>query len=276
MEKNLEQSQSTKKMEKPEDWLPGGTEQEQYLKEHKEWRGLEKRLGQPRILNNVYFPEILAWIQEEFKDNPDAFSYFEAGCGHGNDFRTIRKELKARGRYLGVDMSKAEIIHGMKFYKDAEEARKLFAQGDLRNLRHVNIWDRGKRDFSQPVEIKDGEFDLIYMEAVLHGLGYSKKTFQEKKESAQQMLNELYRICKAGGKFFGRASIFGSTITKEKQFELLRKTNNWRFIPEAEEFKEILKKAGFTNIKGALTPHEKAKEDPNKKDILRFSFLAEK
>ncbi len=279
MEKYQEQPQFNEKVEKPKDWLPDGTDKEHYLKEDKEWLGLERRLGQPRILKHIYFPEVFDWIQKEYKDNSDDFSYFEAGCGHGNDLRAIRKELGGRGRFLGVDMSRAEIMHGMEFYQqreNTEKSRKLFAQGDLRNLKHINIWDEEKGDFSKPIEIKDGEFDLIYMEAVLQGLGYGKKNYQEKKEAAQQFLNELYRICKDGGKFFGRANTFGPTITKEQQLELLRKTNNWRFIPEAEEFEEMLKQTGFTNIKKTLNPHEKTEEDPNRKDILRFSFLVEK
>jgi len=280
MKNYQEQPQFDKETEKPRDWLPDGTDQELYLKKDKEWPNLEKRLGQPRILKNSYFPEVLDWVQKKYKDNPDDFSYFEAGCGHGNDLRAIRKELNGQGRFLGVDMSRAEIMRGLEFYQqreneDTEEAEKLFARGDLRDLKNINIWDKEKGDFSQPTEIKDNEFDLVYLEAILHGFGYGKKTYQEKKESAQQLLNELFRIRKAGGKFFGRASAFGPTIKKEEQLELLRKTNNWRFIPEVEELEEMLKQAGFKNIKKTLSPHEKADKDPAKKDILRFSFLAE-
>ena len=279
MERHQEEPQFREGEEKPKDWLPDGTEQEQYLKEDKEWRGLEKRLGEPRILKNVYYPEVMDWIQREFKGNPDDFSYFEAGCGHGNDLRAMRKELDGRGRFLGVDMSKAEIMRGLEFYRpqdDPEAARSLFAQGDLRDLRHIFVWDKGQGDFSQQTEIKDDECDVVYMEAVLHGLGYGKKTFQEKKESARQMLTELHRICRPGGRFFGRANAFGPTITKEQQLELLRRTNNWRFFPEAEEFEEMLRQTGFTNIQKTLRQREKADKDPNKKDILRFSFLADK
>ena len=81
------------KREKPKDWLPDGLDEKDYLKKDKEWPSLEKRLGNPRILQHIYLPEVLAWVQKEFKDNPDDFSYFEAGCGHGNDLRAIRKEL---------------------------------------------------------------------------------------------------------------------------------------------------------------------------------------
>lgn len=280
MEKYQEQSQFNREAKKLQDWLPDGTDDKKHiLKEDTEWHGLERRLGQPRILKHIYFPEVLDWIQQKYKNNPDDFSYFEAGCGHGNDLRAIRKELDGRGHFLGVDISRAEIMHGLEFYQqqeNTEESRKLFAQGDLRNLKHINIWDNEKGDFSQSAEIKDKEFDYIYMEAVLHGLGHSKKTYQEKRENAQKMLNELARICKKGGKFLGRASVFGPGITKEQQFDLMRKTNNWRFIPEAKELEEMLKQAEFTNIKITLNPHERAETDPNKKNIQRFSFLAEK
>jgi len=268
------------KGEKPKDWLPDGLDEKDYLKEDKEWPGLEKRLGNPRILKHIYWPEVLAWIQKEFKDNPDDFSYFEAGCGHGNDLRAIRKELEERGHFLGVDMSTAEIMRGMEFRReqeDTKESKKLFAQGDLRDLKHINIWDEVKENFSKPAEIKDGEFDVVYTEAVLHGLGYGKNTYKEKKESAQQFLNELYRVCKVEGKLFGRANVFDQIITKEQQFELMRRINDWRFIPEAKELEEMLKQAGFKNIKITLEIREdKEKDDLRRKNNLRFSFLGEK
>jgi len=279
MGKYQEQPRINVETEKSQDRLPDGTEQEYYLKKNKEWPKLDRRLGKPRMLKNIYFSEVFKWIQSIHKDNPDDFSYFEAGCGHGNDLRAIKEKLEGRGRFFGVDMSEAEIKHGLEFYhgqEDMEESKKIFAQGDVRDLRHINIWDKDKGDFSQPSAVGDGEFDLVYFEAILHGLGYGKDTYQEKKDSAQRMLNELYRICKPGGRFFGRASTFGPSITKEQQFELLRETNNWRFIPGAEEFERMLKQAGFINIKKTLDRHEKVEENPDKRNILRFSFLAEK
>ena len=263
----------------PDDWLPDGTDAVYYLKEDKEWLGLEKRIGQPRILKNVYFQEVFDWVHKKYEGDPDSFSYFEAGCGHGNDLRAIKKKLGGKGRFLGVDISKAEIMHGMEYYQqqereNTEESRELFAQGDLRDLNHINIWDEGKGDFSQQTKIQDNEFGLVYMEAVLHGLGYGKKTYQDKKESAQQMLDELYRICKVGGRFFGRASVFGSNITKEQQFKFVRQTNEWRFIPEVQELEEMLKQAGFKDIKINTEIQEEGIEKGG--IFLRFSFLAEK
>jgi len=230
-------------------------------------------------LKNIFFPKVYDWIHKKYKDNLDNFSYFEAGCGHGNDLRAIKKKMDNQGRYLGVDISKAEILHGIEFYRkkeNTEESKKLFAQGDLRNLKDIYIWDKKRNDFSRPSKLKNNEFDLIYMEAVLHGLGHSQKTLKEKRESAQLMLNELYRICKVGGKFFGRANIFNNSINNKQQLEFLRKTNNWRFIPDFKELMKILKKAGFKNIKTNLSPHKKAKKYPDKKYLLKFSFLAEK
>ncbi len=266
-------------MEKPDDWLPDGTEKDHYLKEDKEWPGLENRLGEPRILKHTYFSEVFAWIQNKYKENPDDFSFFEAGCGHGNDLRAIREKLGKRGRFLGVDMSAAEMMHGMQFYRpqeNTEESRIVFAQGDLRHLRQVHIWNEEKGTFSQPAELYDGEFDLMYMEAVLHGFGYGKNTYREKKEAAQQVLNGLYRICKSGGKFFGRATVFDDTLTEQQRLEHLRATNNWRFVPGVAELEEMFNQAGFTSIEKSLTSHENAEEDPNKRNRLRFSFLAEK
>lgn len=265
----------------PNDWLPDGTDTENFLKKDKEWTDLENRLGQPRILKNIYLPEILNWTKNEFQNHPDDFSFFEAGCGHGNDLRAMRKELGQRGRFLGVDISAAEILHGLEYYQQQEqentdESRGLFAQQNLLDLGVVNGWNEEKKDFSKPIEIKDGEFDLVYMEAVLHGMGFGEKTWHGKKEAAQKFLNELYRICKKGGKFFGRANTFDANIDLGQQLQQMRAANDWRFIPNADDFTEMLGKAGFINIKKTLASEEKAFPDPKRKDVIRFSFLAEK
>ncbi len=264
---------------KPEDWLPDGTEKEHYLKPDKEWPGIEKRLGEPRILKHLYLPGVLDWIQNKYKDHPDDFSYFEAGCGHGNDLRAMRERLDKRGHFLGVDMSKAEIMHGLQFYglnEDTAETRKLFAQGDLRQLKSISVWNEQEGDYSEPMELQDGQFDLVYMEAVLHGLGYGKKTYREKKEAARLMLQECHRICTSGGKFLGRASVFDDTFPTSQRFDLLRETNNWRFYPGANELEEMFAQAGFTNMEITLKASDNPDKAPHREHLLRFSFLAEK
>lgn len=262
--------------ERPADWLPSGIEQTEFLKKDREWQGIEDRIGQPRITQNVYYPEVIQWIQATYHDNPDLFSYFEAGCGHGNDLRAIRRELGARGHFLGVDMSQAEILHGLEHYHDAADTRELFAQGDLRDLRQINVWNPTTHDYSQPRQLRDGEFDLIYFEAVLHGLGYGQKTYHDKKAAAQQMLSELSRLCKPGGTFFGRANAFGPGLTHEQQLQLMRSLNDWRFIPPADELETMLRDAGFTNLKTSATIHEKASEEQKRENVVRFSFMAKR
>lgn len=268
-------------MQKAPDWLPDGTDSQEYLKEDQEWSGLVRRIGKPRILTHVYFSEVIDWVHRKFERNPDNFSYFEAGCGHGNDLRAIRNILTKHGRFLGVDISKAEIIQGLDFYRrqaseDTDEARKLFGVGNLQNLKQVKIWDEEKGDFSLPLAIEDAEFDLVYLEAVLQGSGYGVGTYQKKKATAQKILSELCRICRPEGRFFGRVKAFGPDVDREKQFALLRETNNWRFIPKEGEFLEMLKQAGFNIIKSASLPHERGESDPAKKNILRTSFLVKK
>jgi SAM-dependent methyltransferase len=269
--------------EKPADWLPSGEDKPDYVQVDKQWPNLEKRLGKPRILDNIYFQKVMQWVDEKYKNNPEDFSYFEAGCGHGNDLRAIKKAITNKlgegGKFLGVDMSGKEIMDGRAHYADQEnpeEAKRLFAQGDLRDLKHINAWDDENEDFSKPTEIKDNEFDVVYFEAILHGLGYGQKTYEEKKASAQKMLDELFRICKIDGQFFGRASVFDGSTSKEEQLKLMRQTDNWRFIPEADELEEMLKQAGFKDIEITRQPHEKREKDINKKNIERFSFLAKK
>jgi len=260
--------------EKTADWLPDGTDKTDYVKPDKEWTRLERRIGQPRILDHVYFPKVQRWIETNFI--PDNLKYFEAGCGHGNDLRAIKNALGGHGHFLGVDMSLAEIQRGLEYYREQDdpEAKQMFAQGDLRNLHEVQVWDEASGNFSKPFNIPDDEFDLVYFEAVMHGLGYGSATYHEKKDSAQQMLGELFRIVKPDGKLFGRASTFTDAIDMEARLKLLRDTDNWRFMPSASEFEEMLAQAGFKNIEKTLAPHPRADSDVNKKDVLKFSFLA--
>lgn len=284
-------------IEKPKDWLPDGTtgEESHYVSVDNEWTSLEKRIGLQRIKEHPNFMEIIAWVKNKYKENPEDFYFFEAGCGHGNDFRAMKEEIERELKinineehFLGVDISGKEIKRGLEYYKEkkdenTEQARKLFAQGNLCDLNHINKWDNEKEDFSQEMSIKDKQFDLLYMEAVLHGLGHGKKTYQEKKEAAQLLFNELYRICKEGGRFFGRVNTFDSdVISKDEQFTLMREADNWRFIPGKEEFEEMLQKAGFKlqkkDLKSNEIKHYAATDQNNqvKQNVLKYSFLAEK
>lgn len=259
--------------------LPDGLSDGRYLKSEEEWPNLRKRLGVPRIFQHIYFPRVLQSLEK--MRNSDDFFYFDAGCGHGNDLRAIRRLLRGRGHFLGVTMSLAEISQGLSFYhqrdeEDTEKARQFFGQGDLHNLRQVMAWNEEEKNFSYPKGIENDEMDLIYMEAVLQASGYGHKTYQEKKDSAQQILNELFRICKPSGKFFGRVSAFHPIVCQERRFAILRKYDTWRFIPGFDEFSFMLKTAGFTVIERTIDPHEKAAIDPSKEDMIKISFLAEK
>lgn len=261
------------------DYLPDGINDERYLKEDKEWPTLEDRLGQPRISKHYFIYEVLDWIKQ--KENPDDFFYLDAGCGHGNDLRDLRKTLNCRGHFLGIDLSRAEIMRGLEFYgqkygQNAAEYIKLFGLGNLHNLHQIFTWDEKKENFSSPKSIRDNEVDLIYMEAVLQASGYGYNTYQEKKESAQLTLNELSRVCKAEGKFLGRTMVFTHAISKEQQFDVLREYGNWQFIPELGELRAMLKEAGFNNIKSIIHPHEKAATNLSRKDVVKVSFLAQK
>ena len=261
------------------DNLPDGLSDPRYLKADREWPNLHNRLGQPRILDNCFFSKAIDRIKK--KNDLDDFYYLDAGCGYGNDLRAVRQALDGRGNYLGVDLSRAGIMSGLDFYSQSggEEtitSVKYFALGNLHDLNQIYFWDEETMNFSCPGGIKDGAIDLVYMEAVLHASGYSHKTYQEKKESAQQVLAELFRVCKVGGQFLGRVNVFSSEISKEQQFELLRRYNDWRFIPESNELLAMLKEAGFIIIKKMIAPHEKMATDPRRKDVFKISFLARK
>lgn len=164
MEKKQKQPDAHGQVQQP-DCLPDGTADERYLREDKEWPTLENRLGQPRILQHYYISEVLDWIRR--KESPDDFFYLDAGCGHGNDLRVLRRTLDDRGHFLGINLSRAEIIRGLEFYgqrdgENADEYIKFFGLGNLHNLHQIFVWDEEKEDFSCPKIIENGEVDLIY------------------------------------------------------------------------------------------------------------------
>ena len=258
--------------------LPSGLGEKGYLQRDEEWPRLKNRLGKQRILDHALFQNVMAWYREKFAKNPDDFNFFEAGCGHGNDLRAFRAKLFGKGNFLGVDFSEAEIIRGIKFYGETmEEAQKVFVQGDLFDLKNLLSWDQSEEKFSLLLSIDECMADLIYMEAVLHAFGYGFHDYSIKKYSAQIYLDEVSRICKNDGRFFGRVNVFGPGICKDEQFELLRRTENWRFMPEAEEFIEMLESAGFKLLaKPEIFPHEKAASHPDRKHVCKLSFLAGK
>ncbi|MFA5023980.1 MAG: class I SAM-dependent methyltransferase [Patescibacteria group bacterium] len=263
----------------PEDWLPDGTEASAYVNSDDEWPRLIDRLGNPRIVEHHFLAKILSWIQETYGNEPSGLSYLEVGCGHGNDLRAIKEKLRA-GRFLGVDISMPEILRGLDYYgKEKNESRnaavRLFAQGDIRNLKDLRFWNELTTNFSRPGGIKDREFNLLYLEAVLHGLGHKAKTYTEKKASAQRLLDELFRVCSPGGKFFGRANCF-SGINPLARLDVLRQYNNWQFIADTEELKQMFQRAGFRLLEIYQVPHKKALTDPAKKDMVEVSFWAEK
>ena len=263
------------------DELPNGLGETSYLNVDEEWLGLSERLGRPKICKNVFYPAVHSWIAENFSADPDKFSYFEAGCGHGNDLRAFRSNLATKGRYLGVDMSVAEINHGLEYYheesgEDTNVARNWFVQGDLRDLKQVNAWDSANESFTKPIALNDNEFDVVYFASVLHGLGYGQSTFHEKQAAAQQMLNELTRISKPGGRLFGLANVFGSGISQDEQIDYMRATNNWRFNPSVELVREMIQQAGHRIINDDVRTDRVLKEKADRKDLYRYSFLAEK
>lgn len=243
------------------------------LGKNEEWKNINKRIEKPRILKHVLFAEVKEWYKRTFSDDPQGFSFFEAGCGHGNDLRALRNLLGDEGYYLGANISEVEIFKGIKHYKEEKRlAARLFAQGNLCDLRKLFIWDEKKEDFSWPMSVESDSFDLVYMEAVLHGLGYGEDTHRKKKQAAQKMLNELFRICKPGGRFFGRANVFRPGIRQEDRIRILHETNCWHFVPGSGEFMEMLFEAGFRVSVGPIfSEFTKIRENE-----LKMCFLMKK
>lgn len=260
------------------DKLPDGTAEYQYMNANYEWPGLSGRLGEPRIFAHPYFIEAMAWVQLACIGNEGSFSFLDAGCGHGNDVRALRTRIVGNVTFLGVDLSVATLQAGLDYYENHEnenrlEAQKLFAVGNLRDLRRVYTLEGMSL---KPLKIEDASFDLVYFEAMLQASGHGYGTYRQKKEAAQKILNELARVTKPGGKLLGRVTVFASSLSKEQRFDVLRQEGNWRFIPGGEEFLSMLEEAGFKNSNGRLSSPYKLGTETAHKEYLRFPFLAER
>lgn len=265
----------------PADNLPDGKEDKRYLNPNEEWPNLSKRFSEnlSRIQRNHYFDEVIGWIKDNYSET--GFNYFEAGCGYGKSVRAIKRILetmKIDGHFLGVDLSKAEIMNGLLHYnqegENFDEAVKMFGLGNLQDLSSVTVYNEVSHSWDKEIKIKEGTVDLIFMEAVLQASGYGLNNYSEKRAAALNVLKELVRICRVGGKFMGRVSVFAPYITQEQGFSILREQNNWRFVPGYDEVLAMLRKSGFDKIKWVANPHENS--DKNKKDFVKISFLAEK
>ena len=251
------------------DWLPKGID----LKDYVEWKwdsageeniGLKERIGKPRIEYNIFFDSFLERIRKFKENNPEKLKFFEAGSGHGNDFRVARDLFLKEGidvDSLGVEYSEKEIRAGLEFYKDRDkedeaqrEIYKSLAQGDLRDLKNIKFLNSETGEFDRVEEIEDGTFGVIYFEAIMHAFGMGEGSYKEKKANALKMLKELYRIAQPGAMFFGRASIFGpddqgKILSREEQINFLRENEEWRFFPhDIEEFKQMLEEVGFEEV----------------------------
>lgn len=245
-----------------------------FLERHNEWPGLENRLGAPRIDRHIYFPEFKR-IVESHELSPDEMSFLEAGVGHGNDIRVVKQLLDQNGykdsRILGIDYSEAEIKTGLNYYRDNQQSNVLFAQGDLRDLHHINKWGNEARSYCQEGAIKDGEFRFIYLEAILHAMGIVSNKYEDKKQAAQDVLKELHRVCMKGGIFFGRLNAYENG----RRVELVNKFDEWRFIPEIDELNQIMQEVGFNIIQEQIKPR-KIDKKPQNEGKYRYSFVAVK
>lgn len=283
--------------EKPADWLPKGIDLESYV----EWKwdsvgekniGLKKRIGQPRIEHNPFFDYFLERIKKFKDNNPEKLKFFEAGSGHGNDYRVVKDLLMEEGLNvdtLGVEYSQKEIRDGLEFYQDRDgdkethrDIAELMAQGDLRDLRNIKFLNPKTGEFDRVEEIEDGTYGVIYFEAIMHAFGMGEGSYKEKKANAMKMLKELNRIAQDGAMFFGRASVFGpddqgKVLSEEEQMDFLRENNEWRFFPhDMEEFKKMLKEAGFEVVKMDRLIRDSKKEKATRRNVNRISFYCVK
>jgi len=261
-----------------EDELPSGLHQEKYPSEN---LAAQHELGRPQLAEHYAYQEIINWAKDQCRKNPGAFSFLDAGCRYGDNLRAFRKQLAQPGHFLGVDSRDEAVKRGLVYYRirdndDAAAASQSFALGDLSHLKQIEVWQDEKTGFSQTRQLADNEFDLVYLESMLQLTGYGLHAYGIKKAAAQQVLNEMFRVCKPGAKIFGRVICFAYSLAPEERLDILRSEKDWRFIPGIAEFADMLKDAGFKDIDASSSPYPPAAAyiDPGKKNLVQLSFVA--
>ncbi len=129
------------------------------------YRGVVRRIGEPRIRRHPSYMEILQ----------KGGRLLDYGCGTGDDVRVLIKG-GYRGEIVGFDLNWDSIELGFDLYLDKETTKHLFVVSE---------------DF--PFEEK--EFDVVYSGSVLH-------TMKDRKEM-HDYLGNVYNTLKEGGIFFG-------------------------------------------------------------------------
>ena len=260
-----------------------------YGKAEKVWPGLERRLGEPRITDHPFYKEVTQQIEQgKFGPNP---AYFELGAGNGNDLRVVRQFLDSHGfqeaTTLGIDLSWKEIEVGLDFYhkkngEDTKAAKSWFAQGDFDQLPRINRWNPSTNHFDQPDELLNDSFDIVYVEAVLHALGYAgsddaRLTDEEKTTRAAKLMNHVFDLAKPGAVFFGRINARKDASIKPRV--LPTGEEDWRYNPTFAECETLLNgttdNSRFTDLKVTTVPAKnKQGRDPN--GFFSWTFLAHK
>ncbi|SFW15608.1 class I SAM-dependent methyltransferase [Ruminococcus flavefaciens] len=186
-------------------------------------------LGDPRKPHGEAGAEMLSGMNEhhspvtdwslEFFEFRDEDKVLDIGCGGGETIRKISQKLK-NGRIYGADYSELSV--------------KLSTQHNVNDVKcgKVSVVEASVEN----LPFEDNFFDkIITVESFYFW------------PDPQENLKEVYRVLAKGGRFLIVADINGDAELDETDIEGIQKYQ--LFNPTLAEFRTLLEKAGFTDVK---------------------------
>lgn len=188
-----------------------------------------------RITNYSY---IHSHKEEDFQvfldtiDPVDGNFILEAFCGYGE----TTQKLLAREASLGISCK-----HYLSDASQTQIDRAKEALGENQNVKEIVLSDARKLPY------KDEIFDIVVVKMGLH---------ETDKESQGQIISELYRVLKQGGKFVtweialpedrDLQTVFEKVIYRKNELAGFYDINRSRHYPRESEILELFKGSGFS------------------------------
>lgn len=168
-------------------------------------------------MNKSHF-ELTGWGLEKININPQDI-ILDIGCGGG---RTVNRlaSIAKEGKVFGIDYS----MDCVKWSKDYNE--ELIKDGRLEII-HASV---------EKIPFEDNKFDVISAVETIYFW-----------PDLVQNLKEVKRVLKPSGKLIIICEMYSSEKFKERNDEFVSVSNMKIYTPE--ELKDIVKMAGYSNIK---------------------------
>jgi ubiquinone/menaquinone biosynthesis C-methylase UbiE len=175
---------------------------------------------------------------ERLGELPDGASVLDAPCGGGLAFRGLRPGQRLR--YVAADISPVML-------------RRARRQAERRGL--AGAIELVEADV-EALPFGDGEFDLCLTLNSLHCL-----------PDPGRALAEMARVLGPGGTLRGTTAIIGEGTRYDRLIALYRRTGTFGAVPSAEDLRNSLLAAGFTDVAlraaGAIAFFECARSSPS-------------